>query len=445
MGLTGGHTIFALATGAPPTAIAIVRVSGPDAHAVADAICLRGRPADHRAARRRLVDPITRELIDDALVLCFPADGGFTGEPTVEFQIHGASGVYEALERALASLKVRAARPGEFTQRAFRNGRLSFHELEALGDLVSSETRAAHRHATRLLEGEPTRLAQRWRRMALELRARLEAMIDHGDDELDGDVVAESLAELVSLQKALQDERSAVVLEPQRVGHLRVVLVGPPNAGKSTLLNQIARDELALVNDVAGTTRDPVRARLSLGSKQIELIDTAGLRDAADPVETMGVARALHEKSRADLVIWTCSGDTLAQFPVADVREDKDVVFWTKSDLALPPSKFSATFKNVYRVQQGDRSATHALTDVLLRFDEGLSEISCLSGSPERLRRLEAAIEHVAGIDEIGIAQRPELAAARLNAALQEFDGLIEPVATDDVLDVIFERFCLGK
>src|SRR6266853_1204893 len=298
------QTIFALSSGRPPSAISIVRVSGPQAGAALTS--LAGQiPMPRRATRASLRDA-NRQAIDDAVVLWFPAPASATGEDVAELHVHGGRAVLAALFAALSGFEeMRAAEPGEFTRRAFENGKLDLTEAEGLDDLIHADTDRQRRQALRQLKGLLGDKARDWRAQIIEASALIEAGIDFSDE---GDVPAELIAPALAKIKMLLDEIQEVLAGQGRSERLRdglvVAIAGPPNVGKSTLMNQLARREVAIVSPHAGTTRDVIEVQLDLDGYPVTVIDTAGIRETDDPVEQEGVRRARVRASEADLVFW---------------------------------------------------------------------------------------------------------------------------------------------
>src|ERR1700704_4101937 len=302
------QTIFALSSGRPPSAISIVRVSGPQA-GMALTLLARKVPAPRMAARALLRDS-NQQPIDDAVVLWFPAPASATGEDVAEFHVHGGRAVLAALFAALSGFEeMRAAEPGEFTRRAFENGKLDLTEAEGLDDLIHADTDRQRRQALRHLKGLLGDKARDWRAQIIEASALIEAGIDFSDED---DVPAELIAPALAKIKALLGEIQQVLAAQGKSERLReglvVAIAGPPNVGKSTLINQLARREVAIVSPHAGTTRDIIEVQLDLDGYPVTVIDTAGIRETDDPVEQEGVRRARARAAEADLVLWLAGG-----------------------------------------------------------------------------------------------------------------------------------------
>src|SRR5215210_54740 len=324
------QTIFALSSGRPPSAISIVRLSGPHAGAMLGS--LAGKMPVPRMATRVILRDARRQPIDDAVVLWFPAPASVTGEDVAELHVHGGRAVLAALFAALSGFEdVRAAEPGEFTRRAFENGKLDLTEAEGLDDLIHADTDRQRRQALRQLKGLLGDKARHWRDRIIEASALIEAGIDFSDE---GDVPTELIAPALAKVKTLLGEIEEVLAAQGRSERLRegmvVAIAGPPNVGKSTLINQLARREVAIVSPHAGTTRDIIEVQLDLDGYPVTVIDTAGIRETDDPVEQEGVRRARARAAEADLVLWLADaqhGKILAEgaAPVWLVRNKIDL------------------------------------------------------------------------------------------------------------------------
>ncbi len=298
-------TIFALSSGRPPAAIAVVRISGPRAGDALKVLADR-LPEPRKAALARVRDPASGEAIDEALALWFPGPNSETGEDIAELQLHGGRAVIAAVLGALGRIEgMRPAEAGEFTRRAFENGRLDLTAVEGLADLIGAETEAQRRQAYRQLKGLLGKRAETWRARMIEALALVEARIDFSDE---ADVPEDLIGPALKIVQGLRDEIAEALAGAARGERLRdglvVAIAGPPNAGKSTLLNRIARREAAIVSPIPGTTRDVIEVHLDLDGYPVTLLDTAGIRDSDDPVEQEGVRRARQRASEADLVLW---------------------------------------------------------------------------------------------------------------------------------------------
>src|SRR3954470_17203454 len=332
-------TIFAAASGFGRSAVCVIRISGPRTRAALEAMA-GGPPPPRRLALRRLVEPGTGEPLDLALVAWIPGPSSFTGEDQAELHIHGGLATRAAVLRALGTVAgCRAAEPGEFTRRAFLNGRMDLSKVEGLADLIDAETEAQRRQALRQLEGRLGSLVESWRERLIVCLALLEAALDFSDEP---DVAAGVEEQAVGLGKHVAEELARHLAEGGRGERLRegftVVLAGPPNAGKSTLLNAIARRDVAIVSDIPGTTRDAIEVRCDLCGLPVTFVDTAGLRDTSDPIEIEGVSRTRVRVEQADLVLWLVAPDCGDSGDNPDLAAGvRGLRIGTKSDLAAAP------------------------------------------------------------------------------------------------------------
>ncbi|WP_294329527.1 tRNA uridine-5-carboxymethylaminomethyl(34) synthesis GTPase MnmE [uncultured Sphingomonas sp.] len=425
-------TIFAVSSGAPPAAIAVVRISGTRAFATVQQ--LAGHvPAPRHAAVRTLRDA-DGEALDQALVLCFPGPRSATGEDLAELHLHGGRAVVRAVEAVLGRMAgLRAAEAGEFTRRALLNGRLDLSEAEGLGDLLMAETEAQRRAAIRTAGGAVRRYAEDWTVRVLGIAARIEAELDHGDEE---DVAgADPLPELRLVAAALAQEISAVAARPPverlRDG-LRIVLGGPPNAGKSTLFNALAEREAAIVSPIAGTTRDRIEVPVVREGIAWLLVDTAGLADDTDdPIEAIGVARARDALAEADLLLWL--GD--------DPPPEHGCAIWIHARADAPGRGPARAEQLSLSVAEG--RGVDALWQRLAQRAATLLPPPDLVVLNERQRGLfVAAAEALARASALDDAL---LFAEELRTARRSLDAVTGRAGVEDVLDALFGKFCIGK
>lgn len=428
--------IFAPASGAGRAAVSIVRVSGVGTRGVVARLCGRV-PQARRATLVRLRNPVDGSEIDQALVLWFPGPASFTGEDMAEFQCHGGRSVVAALLRVLATLPTcRPAEAGEFTRRALMNGRMTLDQVEGLGDLIDAETEAQRRQALRTLEGETGHAVRAWRDAIVQAMALMEAAIDFSDES---DVSDRVIAESCQLAQSIRDQIDRELAKPQRPERLRegyrVVLAGPPNAGKSTLLNALARREAAIVSPIAGTTRDVIEIHLDLGGLPVVLVDTAGLRESDDVIEREGIRRTRASIADADLVLWLQppGGDPPVGF------ERPVLLVGTKADLG------DAVGDLTLSAQTGE-GIDHLLTLLQQRAGDTIG-----SGSGHiitRERHRVALMEAVQCLDRAlaGDAEAfTELVAEDLRLAARALGRITGEVGIEEVLDRLFAGFCIGK
>jgi len=313
------QTIFALSSGRAPSAIAIIRVSGPQTRLAVERLC--GKLPAPRLAQFTTLRDLEGSALDESVTLWFPAPHSATGEDVAEFHVHGGRAVIAAMFDALSAIDgLRPAEPGEFTRRAFENGKLDLTEAEGLDDLIHADTDRQRRQALRHLKGLLGAKAESWRQQIIEASALIEAGIDFSDEgDVSAELVAPALRKIAALKSEIEETLAASAQSERLREGLTVAIAGPPNAGKSTLLNRLARREAAIVSPHAGTTRDVIEVHLDLDGYPVTLIDTAGVRDTHDPVEQEGVRRARDRARTSDLVLWLVdANDKSAPTPQSD-------------------------------------------------------------------------------------------------------------------------------
>ncbi len=502
-------TIFALSSGRGPAAIAVIRISGPRAGAALRA--LTGKlPAPRKATLARIRDPQTNDIIDEALALWFPSPHSETGEDIAELQPHGGRAVIAAVLEALGRVEgLRPAEAGEFIRRAFENGKLDLTAVEGLADLVAAETQGQRRQAFRQMKGALGTPAEAWRERLIQALALVEARIDFSDE---ADVPQDLLAPALTIARTLETEIAAALADGGRGERLRdgmvVAIAGPPNAGKSTLLNRLARREAAIVSPFAGTTRDVIEVHLDLGGWPVTLLDTAGIRETDDPVELEGVRRARERAAGADLVLWVVdAGDADADSVISGreqserTRNDKDIENGPKSSDLPPSTPLIWLIRNKIDLLAGKLKQRNELRDYSIRKSEAIPDptkslkdmvnsrlinknesiinnnelqfdTSAITGegfdvllnrlarqAEEFLAGAESAlvtrVRHRHALEEVlaalrraqdgEVAGREDLLAEELRLAARALGRLTGRVDVEDILDVIFRDFCIGK
>ena len=426
-------TIFAQASAAGKAGVAVVRISGPQAFSASSQLC-GSLPAPRQAALRRLRSA-AGEVLDEALVLCFTEKASFTGEETVELQTHGSVAVVNVLLAELGRFDgLRLAEPGEFTRRALANGRLDLAQVEGLADLIASETEAQRQQALRLFSGGLGELAAHWRERLIRASALLTVTIDFADEEVPVDVSPEVLELIAEVQTAMQAQVDGFgAAERIRTGY-EVAIVGPPNVGKSTLLNALAGRDAAITSEIAGTTRDVIEVRMELAGLPVTLLDTAGLRETDDIVEKIGVARALERAKAADLRVFLIESDGKPEFdPAPD-----DIVMTSKADLS--GEKLGSV--------SGKTGA--GVVELVEQIGARLSSKTAKAGLATRARHKEAMERCLVSLADASnrVALGPEftdIASEELRISLEALNMLIGRVDVENVLDEVFSSFCLGK
>lgn len=438
-------TIFALSSGRAPSAIAIVRVSGPQAATAVKRLC--GRLPAPRLAHFATLRDREGGALDEAVVLWCPAPRSATGEDVVEFHVHGGRAVIAALFDALGAIDgLRPAEPGEFTRRAFENGKLDLTEAEAVDDLIHADTDRQRRQALRHLKGLLGARAEDWRQQIIAASALIEAGIDFSDEgDVAADLMAPALRKVAALKAEIEETlRSSAQSERLRDG-LTVAIAGPPNAGKSTLLNRLARREAAIVSPYAGTTRDVIEVHLDLDGYPVTLIDTAGLRDTDDPVEQEGVRRARERARTSDLVLWLSDAAGGVTPPQAADDHAPVWVARNKIDLADRTGKAGARPER-FAISAATGEGVAGLVEALVAYATeffGSGEMALVSRARHRTLLRETA--EALGRAERAAEQGDELAAEELRIAIHSLGRLTGRVDVEDVLNVIFREFCIGK
>jgi tRNA modification GTPase len=487
-------TIFALSSGPPPAAIAVVRISGPRAGGALKA--LTGKIPAARKAALAQIRGTNGEIIDQVLALWFPGPHSETGEDVAELQLHGGRAVIAAVLSALSALEgLRPAEAGEFTRRAFENGKLDLTGVEGLADLVMAETEGQRRQAFRQLTGALRQRAESWRSQLIQALALIEARIDFPDE---ADVPEGLIAPALQIARRLEGEIASALADEGRGERLReglvVAIAGPPNAGKSTLLNRFARREAAIVSPYVGTTRDVIEVHLDLGGLPVTLLDTAGIRETDDPVELEGVRRARARASAADVVLWVVDASNPADAPapspsfegLASAADRPAPLVWVvrnKIDLCHGNKRKNEPSEQVYRSSEPTVQTNEVLTNTVNKrlkerteFEFNLSEfefvLSALSGDGfdallaklqqragdylagaesalvTRARHRQVLTDALAAVRRVlarDLATKEDLLAEELRTAALALERLLGRVDVEDILDVIFRDFCIGK
>jgi tRNA modification GTPase len=426
------HTIFALATARGKSGVAVIRISGPDAHAVA-ACLARDLPQAGRFALRQLRDA-DGALLDEALVLRFDAPNSFTGENTVEFQIHGSLAAIRAVEQAIAATGMaRMAEPGEFTRRALMNGNLDLAQVEGLSDLIAAETEAQLRQAQDLFTGKMRDFADGCRDDLLRAAALIEATIDFADEEVPVDVSPE-VGMLIGRVLDNIDGQLNGFSGAARLRHgFEVAIIGEPNVGKSTLLNRIAGRDIAITSEIAGTTRDVLEVRVDLNGLPVTFLDTAGLRDSDDAVEKIGIARARDRALAADIRVLLVDG--LVDDTGFDPGVSIDLSYKTKADV---------TGQGISGLS--GQGVDKVLADVSALLADRVIDLPVASHERHR-QALVAARSSLADAKAAfdGGAAGAEIIALHLRDGARSLDSLIGRMDVEAILGEIFAQFCIGK
>ncbi|CDX13542.1 GTPase [Mesorhizobium sp. ORS 3324] len=436
--ITSKDSIVALSSGRLPAGIAVIRISGPKTRFVVETIA--GGSVKVRFTTLRKLTAADGSVIDHGLVVFFPGPGSFTGEDVAEFHVHGSRAVAAKMLETITGFDgVRHAEPGEFTRRAFLNGKLDLVETEALADLVNAETEAQRRFAVRNAEGAQSELYASWRRRLIHARAMIEAEIDFADEEDVPGSVSEAIwsdvaAMIDEIERHIQGFKAAEII---RDG-FEVVILGSPNAGKSSLFNALAKREAAIVTDEPGTTRDLLEVVLDLNGMRVRIVDTAGLRDSVGKVETIGIERARAKAGGADLVLLL--EDMVDPQPVGAVPTGVPLLrIGTKADL-----KDASEGAYDWVISSKDGTGLSGLLEEIGR-RTALAIGDAGDVLPSRLRHVELLKEAKEFLVAALAGQSQELRAEELRLATDRLGRIVGAVDVEDMLDVIFSQFCIGK
>jgi tRNA modification GTPase len=436
--------IYALATPPGRSAIAVLRLSGEGVQAAIEAIA--GPVPPPREARLVTVsDRPGGETIDRGLLLWFPRPHSYTGEDVAELHLHGGRATVAGAVEALDRQGLRAAEPGEFTRRAFHNGKMDLTQAEAIADLVDAETAGQRRQALRQMDGALGRRIEDWRERLIAIMALVEAVLDFADEPLPDGVEGKADAEISLLRRDISDFLGRQGPAERLRDGVRVAILGPPNAGKSSLLNALAQRDAAIVSTVAGTTRDVVEVHLDLGGIPVLVGDTAGLREAADAIEAEGVRRATAWGMAADLKLLVGAVDDWALMDQPSIRElanENAIVIANKVDLVPAPTLWAD--QDVYGVSVRSGVGVNSL---LRRLEERVREVAGEGepGSITRARHRQGLAVCVDALDRFLLEEETELRAEELRVAAQALGKLTGRIDVEEVLDALFRTFCIGK
>ncbi|MEX5563670.1 tRNA uridine-5-carboxymethylaminomethyl(34) synthesis GTPase MnmE [Pseudophaeobacter sp. 1A16562] len=426
-------TIFALASAQGKAGVSVIRVSGPQALEAMNALCVTAVPVPGRGLR--VLTDAAGDPLDEALVLSFAAPHSFTGENVVEFQVHGSMAVVSAVLDALGEIDgLRQAEPGEFTRRALENGQLDLAQVEGLADLIDAETEAQRKQAQVVLSGAIGQLAERWRSDLIRAASLIEVTIDFADEEVPVDVTPEVSSLLAGVQKDLETEVAGVKIAERIRSGFEVAIVGAPNVGKSTLLNALAGREAAITSEYAGTTRDIIEVKMDLAGLPVTLLDTAGLRDTEDHVESIGIALARKRAENADIRVF-----------LAEASETPDVEMQDGDIRLLPKADARDDAEDAISGKTGqgiDRLVEHIAT--VLKSRSAHPGISTRNRHREALSSALKSLHQAQSVLELG-PEHYDLAAEDMRSAIRSLELLVGRVGVENLLDEIFSSFCLGK
>lgn len=438
-------TIYAAATVIAKSGVAVIRVSGNQAKQAIDSLCKDTNITPRTAALRTIYHPENKEMIDQALVLWFPAPHSFSGEDTVEFHLHGSIAVVHHMLEALSLLPgFRMAEPGEFSKRAFEHGKMDLTQAESLADLIAAETSLQAKQALRHLQGEMGAFYQTLRQDIIALQAQMEAYIDFPDEDIPDNIKTQINTALTHIKtkisNTLNDNNQG---EKLRQG-LYAVILGAPNVGKSSLLNALAKRDVAIVSDIAGTTRDVIEVHLDLAGYPVTLADTAGIRDHADTIENQGIARALERAQTADLklVMFDATADTLDTHSLS-LLDEHSLAIYNKCDQSKRTPEIIGHHHPIAISANTGKGISHLIDQLRAKAETTLQ--SATSPLITRRRHREALEHALKELTQFSLDLPPELAAEHLRSSASIIGKVTGHIDVEDVLDVLFGEFCIGK
>lgn len=440
-------TIFAPITAISNSSVAIIRISGPKALCCLQYLGVKKNLEDRKATLCKIFDPISHEEVDHTLITYFKGPNSFTGEDIVEINLHGSPYVIEQLIDLLSNIDdVRLAQAGEFSKTAFLNGKMDLIEAEAILDLINSETKEQHRQAKRQMNGDLSRIYEKWRFELIEIMANLEAFIDFPDEDLPKDII-DDLENRVNILKTeilshLNDNEAGIRVR----NGLSLAIIGQVNAGKSSLINYLSNSEVAIVADIAGTTRDVVEVHLEISGLKVVIADTAGIRNTDDIIEKEGVKRSLKKANEADLKILVIDGNKLDEFDEANLEllDDDSLVLINKIDLKTVkiPQKLEKFKPILISIKQKIN-----LENLISELEKRVKKLALPSSNPliTRKRYKDALNEALNHLGQFSLGNNIELASEDLRMAVREIGQITGRVDVEDILDKIFSGFCIGK
>ena len=442
-------TIYALSTGPGISGVAIIRVSGPETKIVISKLTNGSFPEPRVATLKKINKINTNELIDEGLILWFPAPQSYTGEDMAEFHVHGSRSVVEALHSSIAQVEnCRLAEPGEFTKIAFQNEKINLLKAESIADLISSETEIQRQQAIKIMSGQSSSKFNSWRERLLKILSNVEAKIDFPDEDLPNDVLRDiktnSNKIKSEIQKTLNDQK---VGERIREG-FKIAIVGPINAGKSSLLNYLSRREVAIVSEIAGTTRDVIETHLNIDGLPVVVSDTAGIRDSKDEIEKKGIRLALKRAEDADLniVVIEPKSAHFASF-LKDSITNKSIIVINKSDLGIDDMVYEFKKINpIYISLKEEKNLDKLIFAIKEKLkNQFISSEDILITRERHRQHLEQCVLHLDNFEQKNNAEDFDKAAEDLRLATRHLGMIVGKVDVEEILDSIFNDFCIGK
>ena len=440
-------TIYALSSGPGISGIAVIRISGKGSKSILSSLTDKPFPKSRVATLKKIKNIKTNEIIDEGIVLWFPGPNTYTGEDMVEFHVHGSKAVILELQNVISRFEnCRLAEPGEFTKLAFQNNKINLLKAESIGDLIASETELQRKQALRIMTGESYKKYESWRKGLIKILSELEAKIDFPDEDISTEISEEIklMSEKIKneIKKTLADNTGEIIREGYKIA-----IIGPPNVGKSSLLNYLSKRQVAIVSEIAGTTRDVIEIHLDLGGMPVIISDTAGIRDSSDEIESRGVKLALNRADEADLNIILLDPKNL-DFKgfLSNEISKKSIIAINKSDLASDKLTIKEKFKTVVMSIKEDKNVDELINEIKLRLNNQFLKTENILITRSRHRQhLNECYNQLVSFEEKKNSHEFDKAAEDLRLSIRHLGTIVGRVDVEEILGSIFENFCIGK
>tara|TARA_Y100000588_G_C14215108_1_gene908443 strand:- start:276 stop:1607 length:1332 start_codon:yes stop_codon:yes gene_type:complete len=440
-------TIYSLSTGAGSSGVAIIRLSGSASEEVLKKLTRKQTPKPRLASLRRIHSPVNQDAIDEGIVIWFPGPNSYTGEDVVEFHVHGGPSITEEVLKSISTISsCRIAEPGEFTRRAFQSGKMDLTSAEAVADLIDAKTIEQRRQALKQFDGQLAGLYDEWRKQLIDLLAYAESAIDFSDEELPENINKTITHNILRIKDSITQHIDDKMIGERIRSGFHVTILGAPNSGKSSLLNRLATRDAAIVSDIAGTTRDVIEVQMNLEGFAVIISDTAGIRDAQNEVEVEGVRRARKSADEADLVVVVF--DALDLPNISEITStyitDKSLVLINKVDVLEHTLPSEINGKEILGVSA---KTGEGFEEFQLKLNQDVKNYFRNNEQPvlTRVRHREALEEALVSLNRSSQAKLPELVAEDIRLAVRSIGKITGRVDVEDVLDIIFNEFCIGK